>query len=399
MSTTEEPTTIEAFFERPILNSPYERPTQHWELDETGQPTQRVIPERRNADFVTPIPKPKKRKKDKQGEEQQVILADDDGISTQAQQYDPTEIINEVRAFVEAWRGLPNPNDWQVTPETARLLQHWRHHRFSYPRPFFCQIEAVETVIWLTEVAPHAGKRAKLVLDHLANANNDANPELMRAALKLATGAGKTTVMAMLIMKQGISNPLLPVSARSRRPWKQPASPTTCDESGPRRDRHLVVGRFARLRGCRTFHRVSNLMCASAPSASMIPVRLRTRPPREVASSSKDGCGSMWVVRRQLAGLRKNLGWQVFGGGHHVRSFSAVVRRRWLAVGSTSRNCGRFDHPCEPAKVTGATISASSRLAPTRVEIISAPSASLMRASTIGRCSVYCSECVRRRME
>ena len=92
-----------------------------------------------------------------------------------------------------------------MTPETARLLQHWRHHEFSNLRPFFCQIEAVETIIWLTEVAPHAGKRAKGILEHLANANIDANPELMRAALKLATGAGKTTVMAMLIAWQTVN--------------------------------------------------------------------------------------------------------------------------------------------------------------------------------------------------
>ena len=92
----------------------------------------------------------------------------------------------------------------QVTPETARLLQHWRHHKFNDTRPFFCQVEAVETVIWLTEVAPHfvAGKS---ILEHLAAANRDANPELQRLALKLATGAGKTTVMAMLIAWQTVN--------------------------------------------------------------------------------------------------------------------------------------------------------------------------------------------------
>ncbi|HMI99528.1 MAG TPA: DEAD/DEAH box helicase family protein [Gaiellaceae bacterium] len=203
MTTAEAQAGTDAFFERPILNSPYEEPTQHWELDESGQPTHKILDSRRRADFVTPIPKPKKRKR---AEEQQVLLAEDgEGISTQAQQYDPTEIINEVRSMVEAWRSLPNPNDWQVTPETARLLTHWRHHEFSNLRPFFCQIEAVETIIWLTEVAPNAGKRAKGILEHLVNANNDANPELMRAALKLATGAGKTTVMAMLIAWQTVN--------------------------------------------------------------------------------------------------------------------------------------------------------------------------------------------------
>ena len=62
----------------------------------------------------------------------------------------------------------PNPSDWQVTPETARLLQHWRHHKFSGVRPFFCQVEAVETAIWLTEVAPQS-KSGKRFLEHLAS--------------------------------------------------------------------------------------------------------------------------------------------------------------------------------------------------------------------------------------
>ena len=133
------------------------------------------------------------------------------GLSTEEQQYDPTSIINEVRQSVDAWRSLTSPNQWQVTPETARLLQHWRHHKFSDIRPFFCQVEAVETAIWLTEVAPHSTKRQAL-LDHLAAANKDANPELMRLALKLATGAGKTTVMAMLIAWQTINAVRRPAS-------------------------------------------------------------------------------------------------------------------------------------------------------------------------------------------
>ncbi|MBU6400671.1 MAG: DEAD/DEAH box helicase family protein, partial [Verrucomicrobia bacterium] len=79
----------------------------------------------------------------------------------------------------------------------------------SYPfqgfRPFFCQIEAVETAIWLTEVAPHQAERGKKFLDYLKAANEQANPELFRVALKLATGAGKTTVIAMLIAWQTIN--------------------------------------------------------------------------------------------------------------------------------------------------------------------------------------------------
>ena len=193
------------FFEHPILNSPYDYPVRHWELDAQGQPTQQIAERRRRAEFITPIPKPKKRKGKP---EQASLLLDDDGtgLSTQAQEYEKTaSMINAVRQEVDKWRGIQNPNDWRVTPETARLLQHWRHHKFSGIRPFFCQVEAVETAIWLTEVAPQLGKAGEKFLDHLANANNDANPELMRLALKLATGAGKTTVMAMLIAWQTIN--------------------------------------------------------------------------------------------------------------------------------------------------------------------------------------------------
>jgi type III restriction enzyme len=189
------------FFDHPILNSPYEYPLKHWELDETGQPTQKFIERRRSAKFITPIPKPKKRKAAAQSG---FVFDEGKGLSTKEQQYDPTSIINEVRGHVDAWRSLPNSNQWQVTPETARLLQHWRYHKFGGVRPFFCQVEAAETAIWLTEVAPQS-KNGKRLLDHLALANRDANPQLMRLALKLATGAGKTTVMAMLIAWQTVN--------------------------------------------------------------------------------------------------------------------------------------------------------------------------------------------------
>ncbi len=188
------------FFDHPILNSPYGYPLRHWELDESGQPTQRIIDARRGAKFVTPIPKPKKRKSATQTG---FVFDEGKGLSTAEQQYDPTSIINEVRGHVDAWRKL-SPSQWQVTPETARLLHHWRSHDFADIRPFYCQVEAAETAIWLTEVAPQS-RNGKRILDHLAAANKDANPELMRLALKLATGAGKTTVMAMLIAWQTIN--------------------------------------------------------------------------------------------------------------------------------------------------------------------------------------------------
>lgn len=194
------------FFSRPILNSPYEYPSRHWELDDKGQPTQRIIASRRGAKFITPIPRPKKRTRAAmQASQSSLALDASGGYSTTEQQYDPSPIIDELRRYVDTWRKLPRPEDWLVTPETARLLQHWRHHRYNGARPFFCQVEAVETVIWLTEVAPQRGKTGDKFIKYLEQVNRDANPKLQRLALKLATGAGKTTVMAMLIAWQTIN--------------------------------------------------------------------------------------------------------------------------------------------------------------------------------------------------
>ena len=205
--------TSEQFFDRPILNSPYEYPARHWELDESGQPTNRILELRRQVSFVTPIPKPKKSK----GAQRALIFDEEaERVATEGQQYELAQTINSVRNAVDRWRALPDPAHWRVTPETARLLHHWRHHHFNDIRPFFCQVEAVETAIWLTEVAPHlaAGRR---FLEHLDAANQEANPALSRLALKLATGAGKTTVMAMLIAWQTINAVRRPSSKRFTR--------------------------------------------------------------------------------------------------------------------------------------------------------------------------------------
>jgi len=188
----------ERFFEDPILNSPYERPSRHWELDKEGIPTQKIVEYRRESRLITPIPKPRKRGGKGEQAQQRVLELDAQGLSADDQQYEVTQQINRIRALVEEWRKAPE-SQWNVTPETARLLKHWRHHEFQGIRPFFCQIEAAETAIWLMEVAPEIGKRGQVIRDALEAANDEANPGLLRMALKLATGAGKTTVMAMLI--------------------------------------------------------------------------------------------------------------------------------------------------------------------------------------------------------
>ena len=197
-----------SFFEKPILNSPYESPTQHWELDGAGQPTEVINSSRRPSSFITPVPAPRKgSRRGKGGSDDQLsmVLDTGDDLSDEKQQYNDSRYINDIREFVEQWRQLPKERDWKVTPETARLLRHWRSSDFETIRPFFCQVEAVETAIWLTEVAPKMGKRTKDIFDRLKIVNEEANPEIFRIAFKLATGAGKTTVMAMLMAWQTIN--------------------------------------------------------------------------------------------------------------------------------------------------------------------------------------------------
>ncbi len=92
------------FFDHPILNSPYARPARHWELDAQGQPTQKILETRRRAEFITPIPKPKKRKK--AAKQDEFVFDEGKGLSTKEQQYDPTSIINEVRESCGRVAGL-----------------------------------------------------------------------------------------------------------------------------------------------------------------------------------------------------------------------------------------------------------------------------------------------------
>jgi type III restriction enzyme len=160
---------------------------------------------RRGAELVSPIPSAKKT--GPSSVQTSMVLDDGRGLSTADLEYNPSPIINDLRAELDIWRRLPNPDQWQVSSTTRRLLQHWRALQVDTGRPirpFFCQIEAVETGIWLAEVAPKSvrGKRFQSWL-HAANAG--ANPDLFRVAMKLATGAGKTTVMAMLIAWQALN--------------------------------------------------------------------------------------------------------------------------------------------------------------------------------------------------
>lgn len=183
-----------SFYERPILNSPYAPPSLYHPLDDTGQPIEGApIEGRRPSKFIVPVPASRKKAAAAQA-------------SLDLETYTENAKINEIRRYVDTWRAIPNPADWGVTPATQRLLEHWRRPKDEWagPRPFFCQIEAVETMIWLTEVAPRRAATRGL-LDQIAKDNEEANPALFRLAMKMATGSGKTTVMAMLIAWQAIN--------------------------------------------------------------------------------------------------------------------------------------------------------------------------------------------------
>lgn len=99
-----------------------------------------------------------------------------------------------------AWRGKGCPH---VTHETRRLIAHWRGEDVA-PRLFFCQIEAAETLVWLGEAARRTAEGREILaeLDALGETHN---PGLSRVAAKMATGSGKTTLMAMLIAWQAVN--------------------------------------------------------------------------------------------------------------------------------------------------------------------------------------------------
>jgi type III restriction enzyme len=172
-----------SFIGEPIITSPFATPGFHYELNQGGQPTGLKLAGRLESLQVMPVAASRRRSS------QQGTLALDDvsGESTITR----NTLVNEIRTYVDQWRSLP-PSQWGVTPETQRLLLHWRDPHRSR-KLFFCQREAVETLIYLTEVAPARFRKA------IEAANAEANPGLYRLASKMATGSGKTTVMAMII--------------------------------------------------------------------------------------------------------------------------------------------------------------------------------------------------------
>lgn len=173
--------------ENPVLNSPYEEPRRHFRFDDLGI-TSEIIEGRRRSEYTVAIAGTRRRGKQ---------LALEGQLS--AERLEPNAFVNRIRDAVALWR---QGGYVGVTRTTRRLLEYWRREDRER-RFFFCQVEALETVIYIAEVASRHG--APWVENDLRRFAEDSNPGLYRQALKMATGSGKTVVMAMIIAWQALN--------------------------------------------------------------------------------------------------------------------------------------------------------------------------------------------------
>jgi type III restriction enzyme len=153
--------------DNPILNSPFEEPTRYWAYEE-GQPV--LVEGRRPAGYYF---------KSRTRGEQLAMLEEE---------FVPLELVNTIRERVREWR---MQGYLGVTPVTRQLLNHWNTPERER-KLFFCQREAVETLIWLVEAPPAQKQGITIPKDE----------GLTRYACKMATGSGKTVVMGMVIAWQ-----------------------------------------------------------------------------------------------------------------------------------------------------------------------------------------------------
>ena len=161
-----------------IVNSPYDEPKHHWLYRRETQSFS-LEDGRRSAGYVIASESSK--------------AFDDPG------RFIPIELVNQIRPRVRAWREGGYAG---VSGITRRLLEHWQgSERYERTRLFFCQLEAMETLIWLTE-AP-ALERAGIVIPSDGGA-------FQRLCCKMATGSGKTVVMAMVVAWQVLNKVTYP---------------------------------------------------------------------------------------------------------------------------------------------------------------------------------------------
>ena len=167
--------------DRLIVNSPYEEPAKHWRYDRTTR-TFDLAEGRRPAGYVVA------------SEDSRSF--DDPGVFVEI------PLVNAIRARVKAWCEAGHPG---VSAVTRRLLRHWHDRNESDKRLFFCQLEAAETLIWLAE-ASNAEKVGVAVPSD--------GGAFERVCAKMATGSGKTVVMAMVVAWQVLNKVAQPQDRR-----------------------------------------------------------------------------------------------------------------------------------------------------------------------------------------
>lgn len=183
----------------PVINSPYLEPSKHFKFDSDGI-TNEIVRGRRRSEYFVPVPQSKKKGAQLQFDAEWTT----DRIK-------PNDFVNQIRGRVELWRKKGYPD---VTPTTRRLLEYWTDDGRDNP-VLFCQREAAETAIYLAEVAQKEGHA--WIENQLTEVNTDFNSGLPRVALKMATGSGKTVVMAMLIAWQILNKTANPQDKRFSR--------------------------------------------------------------------------------------------------------------------------------------------------------------------------------------
>ncbi len=186
----------DTLIENPILNSPYFEPERHFKFTDEGISNE-IVEGRRSSSYFIPIARPKKKGKQ--------LAFDTEWTQDRIEE---NRTVNRIRQRVGMWR---EGGYVGVTPTTAALLRYWTDTKRER-KLFFCQIEALETLVYLTEVAKKFGDA--WIENDVHAANDTSNPGLPRLALKMATGSGKTVVMAMLIAWQALNKLANPQDAR-----------------------------------------------------------------------------------------------------------------------------------------------------------------------------------------
>jgi type III restriction enzyme len=187
----------QAVIENPIINSPFDEPTRHFRFSDEGI-TNEIDDGRRTSSYFVPIARPKKK-----GLKQ--LHFDTEWTQDRIEE---NKLVNDIRRRVALWS---KGGYVGVTPTTARLIAYWTDPSRE-KKLFFCQNEALETAIYIAEVAKKYGDA--WIENKIREANDSSNPGLPRTAFKMATGSGKTVVMAMLIVWHTLNKRANPQDAR-----------------------------------------------------------------------------------------------------------------------------------------------------------------------------------------